>query len=87
MFSSIPIRPAFAPPPVFAESSDCRTALESKLVKTPFFDKYRAREDNWAMRLSLGEQIAIGGFLVILSLISGWWLRSECLTARNWEGV
>ena len=31
------------------------------------------------MRLSLGKQIAIGGFLVILSLISGWWLRSECL--------
>ena len=37
MFSSLPIRPAFPPPPVFAESSECRTALESKLVKTPFF--------------------------------------------------
>jgi hypothetical protein len=42
MFSSLPIRPAFAPPPVFAESSDCRTALESKLVKTPFYDKDRS---------------------------------------------
>jgi plasmid stabilization system protein ParE len=41
MFPLLSIRPAFAPPPVFAESSDCRTALKSKLVKTPFSGRNR----------------------------------------------
>jgi hypothetical protein len=35
MFSSLPIRPAFPRLPFFAESSDNRTDLESKLLKTP----------------------------------------------------